>query len=217
MGLVGNGVLGVWHGVAPGTEADFDDWYNTEHNAERVAIDGFLRARRYVNMRQGRRYFCRYDVEDVSVLGSQAYLSALNNPTPRSREMFPLYRDTLRGAFRVVMRQGWGDGGYVLSCRFAADEDGDPTALRELAVQLLEQPVVGTVELWEVDPAVTTITSQEKVLRKASDLFPQRVLVIDGTDPDALEAALGSCPGRQALDKAEIDVCKLVYHLTKRS
>ena len=44
MGLVGDGVLGVWHGIAPGMERVLDDWYNDEHNEERVAIDGFLRA-----------------------------------------------------------------------------------------------------------------------------------------------------------------------------
>jgi len=216
MRLVGNGVLGVWHGIAPGAERGFDDWYNTEHNAERVAIDGFLRARRYINLRHGRRYFCRYDVENVSVLGSPPYLHALNNPTPRSRKKFPFYRNTLRGAYRVVERQGWGDGGYVLSCRFASGEDSDPEALRALTSQLLAKPAVTTVELWEVDPEVTTITSEEKALRNTGDSFPQRVLMIDGTDPDALEAALESSPARTALDTAEIDVCKLVFHLTKR-
>ena len=94
MGLVGDGVLGVWHGIAPGMERVLDDWYNDEHNEERVAIDGFLRARRYVNLRRGRRYFCRYDVVDVAVLGSPDYLAALNSPSPRSRSNFPHYRNT---------------------------------------------------------------------------------------------------------------------------
>ena len=217
MGLVGNGALGVWHGIAPGTERGFDDWYNTEHNAERVAIDGFLRARRYTNLRHGRRYFCRYDVEDVRVLGSAAYLDALNNPTPRSRSKFPQYRNTLRGAYRIVERQGRGDGGYVLSCRLADDERDYASGLQELAAQLIASPVVPRVERWEVDPAVTTITSEEKSLRKGSDAFPHRVLLIDGTDPDALEAALESAPARTAIDSAEIDVCKLVFHLASRS
>lgn len=215
MGLVGNGALGVWHGIAPGTERAFDDWYNAEHNSERVGIEGFLRARRYINLRRGRRYFCRYDVADVSVLGSPAYLDALNNPTPRSRSKFPQYRNTLRGAYRIVDRWGTGDGGYVLSCRFADAEDGDTVALSDLAAQLLARPVVTTIERWEVDPSVTTITSEEKKLRTASDAFPYQVLLIDGTDPDALEDALEAAPAQSALGTAEIDVCKLVYHLAR--
>ncbi|MCL4764854.1 MAG: hypothetical protein KJZ80_01295 [Hyphomicrobiaceae bacterium] len=220
MGLVGDGVLGVWHGIAPGMERKFDDWYNTEHNAERVAIEGFLRARRYINLRRGRRYFCRYDVEDVSVLGSRAYLDALDNPTPRSRSNFPHYRNTLRGAFRVVERHGRGDGGYVLSCRFPetglSSEAASPEAgLAELADQLLESPVVTCVERWEVEPAVTAIASQEKALRKAADESPGRVYLIDGSDPDGIEAALDAVPARRALRDAEIDVCKLVFHLAR--
>ncbi len=219
MAVAGNGVLGVWHGIAPGSERVFDDWYNTEHHAERVAIDGFFRARRYINLRRGRRYFCRYDVQDVSVLGSPAYLSALDNPTPGSRSIFPRYRHTLRGAYRVVARRGWGDGGYVVSCRFADDGENAANltyALEQLAAKLLQKPAVTSIEQWEVDPEITTITSEEKFLRKALDAFPARVLIVDGSDPDALEAALEAAPDRHALDGAEIDICKLVYQLTKR-
>lgn len=221
MALVGNGVLGVWHGISPGMERAVDDWYNTEHNAERVAIDGFLRARRYINLRRGRRYFCRYDVEDVSVLGSPAYLDAVDNPTARSRSNFPHYRNTLRGAYRISERHGWGDGGYILSCRLPqAGNDAGAAAprpdLTELSTQLLQNPAVTSTELWDIDPAVTTIGSKEKALRKSVDRFPSRVLLIDGTDPEDLEAALEAAPARHALDAAEIDVCKLVYHLAKR-
>ena len=34
--------------IDPSDEADFNRWYDREHLEERVAIDGFLEARRYV-------------------------------------------------------------------------------------------------------------------------------------------------------------------------
>lgn len=219
MTLVGNGVLGVWHGVAPGMERMIDDWYNIEHHAERIGIDGFLRGRRYINLRHGRRYFCRYDVEDVSVLGRPAYLAALNTPTARSRSKLPHFRSTLRGAYRVARRHGWADGGYVIVFRFEEADDNSAeagAALEEFTAGLLEKPAVTSVERWEVEPEVTNIASEEKFLRNALDTFPQRVLVIDGTDPDAMEAAIEGAPHRDALDGAEMDFCKLVYHASKR-
>ncbi|HEX7074115.1 MAG TPA: hypothetical protein VF226_08755 [Hyphomicrobiaceae bacterium] len=220
MALVGSGVLGVWHGVAPGMERMFDDWYNAEHHAERIGIDGFLRGRRYINLRHGRRYFCRYDVEDVSVLASPAYLAALNNPTERSRRKLPHFRSTLRGAYRVTKRHGWADGGYAVVCRFgqAGDDGADPgPAIEEFTAHVLDKPAVTAVEYWEVEPEVTNIASEEKFLRKALDIFPARVLVIDGSDPDAMEAAIEAAPHRHALDGAEMDFCKLVYHAAKRA
>ena len=215
MALLGNGALGVWHGIAAGQERTVDDWYNDEHNAERVAIDGFLRARRYVNVGQGRRYFSRYDTSTVSVLGSPDYLKALDNPSERSRANFPLYRDTLRGAYRVTARQGFADGGFTLVGRFFADDVPSVDALNALAGQLLSQPPVTRTEIWDVDAAITSITTQEKTLRKAAENFPTRVLLVDGSDPATLRETLQAAPARDITSGAEIDTYKLVLHLAK--
>jgi hypothetical protein len=48
MPLAGKGMLLTSMDIDPSDEADFNRWYDREHLEERVAIAGFLEARRYV-------------------------------------------------------------------------------------------------------------------------------------------------------------------------
>ncbi len=48
MPLAGKGMLLTSMDIDAADEADFNRWYDREHLEERVAIDGFLEARRYV-------------------------------------------------------------------------------------------------------------------------------------------------------------------------
>ncbi|MER3403797.1 MAG: hypothetical protein C4289_00305 [Chloroflexota bacterium] len=61
------GVLGIWHGIAPGAEWEVEDWYGRQHHAERLAIPGFLKARRYRALGEGPRIFSRYDLSEAAV------------------------------------------------------------------------------------------------------------------------------------------------------
>lgn len=49
MPLAGKGMLLTSMNIDASDEADFNRWYDREHLEERVAIDGFLEARRYVS------------------------------------------------------------------------------------------------------------------------------------------------------------------------
>ena len=51
-------------------EAEFNRWYDREHLEERVAIDGFLEARRYVAHDGKPKYLCLYSTADFEVLDS---------------------------------------------------------------------------------------------------------------------------------------------------
>ena len=48
MPLAGKGMLLTSMDVDAADEAEFNRWYDREHLEERVAIEGFLEARRYV-------------------------------------------------------------------------------------------------------------------------------------------------------------------------
>ena len=41
------GMLATWADFDPAGEADFNEWYNTEHLLERAMVPGFYNARRY--------------------------------------------------------------------------------------------------------------------------------------------------------------------------
>jgi hypothetical protein len=207
--------------VAEGQEQNVDVWYDREHHAERISIPGFLRARRYVNLGQGLRYFSRYDVRDVGVLASAPYLAALDAPSPWSQRMFPHYRDTVRGAFKVQGRRGPADGGIVATLRFSADplEAGSTAAgaSAPLLDALAEAPGVLRAEAWAVDVPVTSAPTREKALRTAPDARPAWVLVIDGSSAGALQAALNRAVPEPMRNKAAIDLLQLVFHAIPRS
>ena len=41
------GILAIFNNVAPGREAEFEEWFQHEHLAERMAVPGFLIGRRH--------------------------------------------------------------------------------------------------------------------------------------------------------------------------
>jgi hypothetical protein len=210
----GAGALGVWHGVAEGQEKAVDAWYDREHHAERLAVPGFLRARRYVNLGPGPRYLSRYDVADVGVLASAPYLAALNSPSPWSQRMFPHYRDTVRGAFEVMARRGPADGGVVATMRFPSDPfaASDAPTLASLLDALVAAPSVLRAEAWRIDVPATTPQTLEKALRTSPDAYPARTLVIDGSSAAALRAALDQAVPEPMRRAAEIDLLQLVFN-----
>ncbi len=210
MTATGRGVLGVWHDVVAGQEQDFDNWYNREHHAERVAVPGFLRARRYLNLGCGRRIFSRYDVRDVKVMGSPTYLAALNNPTPWSQRMFPGYRNTLRACFDIILRHGDVEGGFVACLRYSAAADVQ-AQLEGIGPALAETFGVLGVEVWRADTGITLQPTMEKALRAAPDTFPALVLLIDAGSFEVARAALAAPPVRDVAGAAEVDVLQLVY------
>jgi hypothetical protein len=69
----GNGLLLVMSDIPSDQEEDFNRWYDEEHMAERMAVPGFLRARRFRAVEGTPRYLALYDLETPDVLQSEAY------------------------------------------------------------------------------------------------------------------------------------------------
>jgi hypothetical protein len=216
MTRAGAGVLGIWHDVAPGTEAAVEDWYNRQHHAERLDIPGFLRARRYQALDDGPRIFSRYDVERPEVLQSPAYLAMLNTPTEWTRRMMPHYRGMCRVVFRRLVRLGRGDGGFAVSLRLPEGTPGAEALLARMASDLLPgvlaAPLVLSAETWLADPGATRPPgSEEARLRGGADAILAGAMVVEGTDPDALRSAVA--PLRAALTGATEGLHRLVFGL----
>ena len=55
-------------------ETEWNKWYNSKHVVDRLAIPGFLSARRFVAVEGEPKYLTLYDVTSVDVLISRAYL-----------------------------------------------------------------------------------------------------------------------------------------------
>ncbi len=71
----------------PELETEFNAWYDTEHIAERLAIPGFLSARRWVaDVKPGEgKYLATYELVSPGVLRTTEYLRRYDNPTPWTR------------------------------------------------------------------------------------------------------------------------------------
>ncbi len=61
---------------------EFDDWYDTEHVPERLRVPGFLNAERWIGITDPKHSLALYDLDNVAVLQSPAYLAQRNNSTP---------------------------------------------------------------------------------------------------------------------------------------
>src|SRR4051794_16803569 len=92
-------------------EAEFNRWYDREHLEERVAIDGFLEARRYVAHDGKPKYLCLYSTTTAAVLGSPTYRAVLANQTERSNENSALFSNFTGAVARISISREKGRGG----------------------------------------------------------------------------------------------------------
>src|SRR5215211_4060028 len=67
------GLLLMMTDIDPAHEEDFNRWYEEEHLAERMAIPGFINARRFTALEGGPKYLALYDLESPEVLQSAPY------------------------------------------------------------------------------------------------------------------------------------------------
>ena len=104
--LTGGGLLLVAIDVDPEHEADLDRWYDEEHIAERMAIPGFLRARRFRALEGGPKYLALYDLDSPKVLESAAYRHATGTAaTAMTRRMQTLFKPMIRNVYRQIRHQ----------------------------------------------------------------------------------------------------------------
>jgi hypothetical protein len=79
----GTGLLMLWTDVDAEHEAEFNAWYDGEHIQRLLAVPGFLSAGRYVALKGGPKYLAMYELEDVNVLRTSAFLDAVRyKPSP---------------------------------------------------------------------------------------------------------------------------------------
>src|SRR6266852_9031675 len=110
MPLAGKGMLLTSMDIDPAHEAEFNRWYDREHLEERVAIDGFLEARRYIAHDDHPKYLSLYSTETFDVLDSPAYRNALANQTDWSRTYIARFKNMIRAVARVTISRGQGRG-----------------------------------------------------------------------------------------------------------
>ena len=190
------GFLAIFSDVAPDVETDYLHWLTREHTHERVETAGFAGARVFRGLDvDARRYLILYDLASPAALAGEDYLRKLDAPSAWSRRIMPQLKRFIRGGGRVVASAGAGQGAVVavVECP-AADEAPDAEALRKLVA--IDRVVAAHV--LATDDAKTSIRTREKAMRTGDATFAA-LLIVEATDREALEAALGTPAARAAL------------------
>src|SRR5258706_4544579 len=192
MPLAGKGMLLTSMDIDPSDEAEFNRWYDREHLEERVAIDGFLEARRYVAHQGSPKYLSLYSTESFDVLDSPAYRNALANQTDWSRTNIARFKTRIRAVARITFSRGQGRGAALGILRLrpsAGGEDRLRAALRE-RLDPLELDGIISMHLIESDPTLSKpITDDPSAPNPgARDWF----VLIDGTHLNAISAAIAA-------------------------
>jgi hypothetical protein len=112
----------------PEDEADFHDWYETEHIPVRMALPGFSEAVRYEATEGEPRYLACYFLDDLAVLDTPAYRRLKSDPSARTARLLGTVNGFTRYICTEISDTGSVDeqGGVLSVVAFsvpAADED----------------------------------------------------------------------------------------------
>jgi hypothetical protein len=158
------GILAIWNSCAPGSEGDFEEWYQHEHFFERIGVPGFLLGRRYEAVRGTPPYFCIYLTQSPAVLKSPAYIERLNNPTPQTRKiMSGPFRDMVRTVCGLTARYGAMRGAVAVTARFLRPQAQD--VLEKVAKELAADKAIACAEVWTAQSRADFPVSEEERLR----------------------------------------------------
>ena len=106
---VGNTVLVVTMEVDEADEPEFNEWYNEQHLPERMAIPGYVSARRFKleNGNNALKYLCIWEMVDGSPLQSEMYKDQNAHPT----ELYLRVNKTIKLRTRGLYHQVYPEAG----------------------------------------------------------------------------------------------------------
>jgi len=192
MPLAGKGMLLTSMDIDPSAEADFNRWYDREHLIERVAIDGFLEARRYIAHRGSPKYLCLYSTETFEVLDSAAYRKALTTPTDWSKRNLARFENMIRTIARITISRGQGRGAAlgIVRVRAAAGNHAQLRASLREQLDPDQRDGIISMHLIESDPALSKPLTDDPPVSDpgAGDWF----VLIDATNVNAISDAIAA-------------------------
>lgn len=190
MPIAGKGMLLTSMDVDPADEEELNRWYDREHLEERVAIDGFLEARRYLAHTGSPKNLFLYSTQTIDVLHSPAYRARLSNPTDWSKKIMAQFQNMIRAVTRITISRGQGRGAKLGIVRLRP-EAGSEQALRAELNKRLDPDLDGIISmhLLESDARLSGPTAELPAAGSgAADWF----VLIDGTHVSAISSVLAA-------------------------
>jgi hypothetical protein len=180
MPLAGKGMLLTSMDVDEADELEFNRWYDREHLEERVAIEGFVEARRYVAHAASPKYLSLYSTLSFEVLDSPAYRTALANQTAWSKANIARFRNMIRAVARITISRGTGRGAALGLVRIRPAADGSAMLRDQLDPGALDGII--SMHLLECDPKLSKPLTDNADTAGAGDWY----VLIDGTSVEAV-------------------------------
>jgi len=191
MPLAGKGMLLTSMDIDATDDEDFNRWYDREHLEERVAIEGFIEARRYVARTGSPKYLCLYSTETIDVLDSPNYRVRLSTPTDWSKKTMARFKNMIRAVARVTISRGQGRGA-VLGIVRLRPQTGQENALRTALDRQIDPGAASDIismHLLENDAKLSGPTAEiPSASAGAGDWF----VLIDGTNVNAISTILAA-------------------------
>ena len=212
MPLAGKGMLLTSMDIDPANEADFNRWYDREHLEERVAIEGFIEARRYVAHSGSPKFLFLYSTKTIDVLDSPAYRARLANPTPWSVKTMAGFANMIRAVARITVSKGTGRGAVLGIVRLRPE--GSTDALR-ITLQTRLDPIeldgIISMHLLESDAKLSGPTKElpAAVHVGGGDWF----VLIDATNVSAVSSVLAARFTGNAAPEAAMQISSGIYEL----
>jgi hypothetical protein len=190
MPLAGKGMLLTSMDIDPEHEEDFNRWYDREHLEERVAIDGFLEARRYITHQGSPKYLFLYSTAALEVLDSPVYRARLAGPTEWSKKTMARFKNMIRAVASITVSRGVGRGAVLGIIRLRPQPGSEDTFRVELALKLDPTGLDGIISmhLIESDTRLSGPTAELPAAAGASDWF----VLIDGTSVGAVSSLMNT-------------------------
>jgi hypothetical protein len=184
MPITGQGMLLTSMDIEPAHEEEFNRWYDREHLEERVAIEGFLEARRYVAHTGSPKNLFLYSTKTIDVLDSPAYRARLSSPTEWSKVNMARFKNMIRVVARITESRGVGRGSKLGIVRLRPDAGKEDVLGAELRARLApDLDGIISMHLLESDAKLSGATSE---IPAAGSVAADWFVLIDGTNVAAI-------------------------------
>ena len=217
MPLAGKGMLLTSMDIDEAHEAEFNRWYDREHLEERVAIEGFIEARRYVADEGAPKYLSLYSTETFEVLDSPAYRAALASQTDWSKANIGRFKNMIRGVARITISRGKGRGAWLGIVRLRPGGENAERLRSTLRDALDPAPLHGIISMHLIEnDAILSKPLTDKPSAAdpgAGDWF----VLIDATEAKAARSAIGGLTANIGMKAAVISTgsYRLLWDISK--
>lgn len=192
MPLAGKGMLLTSMDIDAAHEAEFNHWYDREHLEERVAIDGFLEARRYIAHNASPKFLFLYSTRTIEVLDSPAYRARLANPTDGSKKNMARFKNMIRVVARITLSRGKGRGAALGIVRLRPSTGGEAKLRAALKDRLDPGTLNGIISMHLIESDAKLSGPTTEIPAAAGAGAADWFVLIDGTSASAISAVLAA-------------------------